>query len=93
LGTVPGVNYGDDCVIFEAVHGTAPDIAGKGIANPTAFLRSAVLMLRHLKLPDIAANVDQALRKVLRDGKMVTKDLGGEATTKEMVQAIISNLK
>jgi isocitrate dehydrogenase (NAD+) len=93
LGVVPGVNYGDDCVIFEAVHGTAPDIAGRGIANPTAMLRSAILMVEHLQFPQIAANIDRALRKVLREGKMVTRDLGGQATTDQMCKEIIDNLE
>ncbi len=92
LGVVPGVNYGDDCGIFEAVHGTAPDIAGKGIANPTALLRSAVLMLEFLGERSIAAQLDGSLRKVLREGKAVTPDLGGRATTDEMCRAIIENL-
>jgi isocitrate dehydrogenase (NAD+) len=93
LGVVPAVNYGDDCVIFEAVHGTAPDIAGKGIANPTALLRSAILMLEHLQLRDMAGRVDRALRRVLRESKAVTKDLGGNATTEEMSQAVIGYLE
>jgi len=92
LGVVPGVNYGDDCGIFEAVHGTAPDIAGKGIANPTALLRSAILMLEFVGQPQIAAKIDHALRKVLREGKAVTPDLGGKGTTDEMCRAIIKNL-
>jgi len=93
LGVVPGVNYGDDCVIFEAVHGTAPDIAGKGLANPIALLRSAILMLEYLKLPKIASNIDCALRRVLREGKALTRDLGGQATTDEMCKAIIGYLE
>ena len=93
LGVVPGVNYGDDCVIFEAVHGTAPDIAGKGIANPTAMLRSAILMLGHLKLHKMSSSVDRALRRVLREGKVVTPDLGGQATTDQMCRAIIDYLE
>jgi len=92
LGVVPAVNYGEDCGIFEAVHGTAPDIAGKGIANPTALLRSAVLMLEFLGLRKTAARIDQSLRKVLRAGKCVTPDLGGRATTDEMCRAIIRGL-
>jgi isocitrate dehydrogenase (NAD+) len=92
LGVVPGVNYGDGCGIFEAVHGTAPDIAGKGIANPTALLRSAVLMLEFVGRKDIAANIDRALRKVLKQGRSTTPDLGGKASTGEMCSAIIRNL-
>lgn len=93
LGVVPGVNYGDDCAIFEAVHGTAPDIAGRGLANPTALLRSAILMLEYLNLHQIASNVDQALRRVLKEGKWVTRDLGGTATTEEMCRSIIGYLQ
>lgn len=92
LGVVPGVNYGDNCGIFEAVHGTAPDIAGKGIANPVALLRSAVLMLEFAHLSRIARRVDSALREVLRAGKTTTPDLGGKATTDEMCRAIIERL-
>ncbi len=92
LGVVPAVNYGADCAIFEAVHGTAPDIAGKGIANPTALLRSAILMLDHLRHSTIACRIDKAFRKVLREGKSTTQDLGGKATTEEMSHAIIHAL-
>jgi isocitrate dehydrogenase (NAD+) len=92
LGVVPGVNYGDGCGIFEAVHGTAPDIAGKGIANPTALLRSAVLMLEFVGRKDIAAGIDRSLRKVLKRGRATTPDLGGKASTGEMCKAIIRNL-
>jgi len=93
LGVVPGVNYGDDCAIFEAVHGTAPDIAGKGIANPTALLRSAILMLDYLNQSAISQRIDRAFRKVLREGKTVTQDLGGHATTDEMSRAIINSFE
>ena len=92
LGVVPGVNYGDHCGIFEAVHGTAPDIAGRGIANPIALLRSAVLLLEFVARPRIAQRVDAALRKVLREGKSTTPDLGGKSTTDEMCRAIIDRL-
>lgn len=93
LGLVPGVNYGDDCALFEAVHGTAPDIAGKGLANPVALLRSAILMLEYLELGEIATRVDNAMRKVLRERKTLTPDLGGNATTDEMCKAIIGSLE
>jgi isocitrate dehydrogenase (NAD+) len=93
LGVVPAVNYGADCAIFEAVHGTAPDIEGKGIANPTALLRSAILMLDYLNHSTIAQRIDRAFRKVLREGKAVTKDLGGKATTEEMSKAIIDSFE
>ena len=85
---VPGASG----VIFEAVHGTAPDIAGKWIANRAPMLRSAILMVELLKFPEIAVNIDRALRTVLREGKLVTRDLGGQATTREMCKAIIDNL-
>jgi isocitrate dehydrogenase (NAD+) len=93
LGVVPGVNYGDGCGIFEAVHGTAPDIAGKGISNPIALLRSAILMLEFVKLRKTAARIDRSLRQILREGKTLTPDLGGKATTDEVAQAIIANFK
>jgi isocitrate dehydrogenase (NAD+) len=92
LGLFPCTDDGDDCVSSQAVHGTAPDIAGKGIANPIALLRSAILMLEYLQMPPIATNIDQALRRVVREGKWGTKDLGGQATTDEMCHAIMRNL-
>jgi isocitrate dehydrogenase (NAD+) len=92
LGVVPGVNYGDRCGIFEAVHGTAPDIAGKGVANPTALLRSAILMLEFVGQRRIAARVDRALRAVLAERRHTTPDLGGKGTTNEMCQAVIDRL-
>jgi isocitrate dehydrogenase (NAD+) len=93
LGVVPSGNIGDECAIFEAVHGTAPDIAGKGLANPTALIMSAVLMLNYLGESQAAAKVDAALIKVYRDGKHVTKDVGGKAGTKEFTDAVIKALK
>ena len=92
LGVVPGVNYGDDCGIFEAVHGTAPDIVGKGIANPIALLRSAILMLKFLRQGKIASRIDHAMRQVIREGKTRTPDMGGKATTEEVSRAIIKKL-
>jgi isocitrate dehydrogenase (NAD+) len=83
---------GDGCCIFEAVHGTVPDIAGKGTANPTALLRSAILMQEALTLSKLSNSIDRALRRVLREGKDVTRDLGGTATKEEMCQAIIRYL-
>jgi isocitrate dehydrogenase (NAD+) len=80
---------GDGCFIFEAVHGTAPDIAGKGIANATALLHSAILMLEAPTLSKLSMSINRALHRVLREGKDVTRDLGGTATTEEMCQAII----
>jgi isocitrate dehydrogenase (NAD+) len=93
LGVVPSGNIGDECAIFEAVHGTAPDIAGKGLANPTALIMSAVLMLNYLDEREAAAKVDAALIKVYREGKHVTKDVGGKAGTKEFTDAVIKALK
>ena len=79
--------------VFEAVHGTAPDIAGKGIANPTALLLSAIMMLGHIGETEAAKRVDAALRKVYREGKTVTRDVGGNATTAEFTRAIIAALE
>ncbi|MHB8419163.1 MAG: isocitrate/isopropylmalate dehydrogenase family protein [Myxococcales bacterium] len=92
LGLVPGANLGEKTAVFEAVHGSAPDIAGKGIANPTACLRSASLMLRHLGEPEAAARVDRAIDRVLGGGGPRTPDLGGKATTAEYTQALIAAL-
>ena len=82
LGLVPGANLGADCAIFEAVHGSAPDIAGQDKANPTALIQSAVLMLYHLNEPATAARVQAALEKVYAEGKTLTGDVGGKAGTK-----------
>jgi isocitrate dehydrogenase (NAD+) len=92
LGVAPSGNIGEQGAIFEAVHGSAPDIAGKGLANPTALLLSAVMMLRHLGEMDIATRVEDAVQKVLREGQHVTGDLGGKAGTGEMTEAIIGAL-
>jgi len=92
LGVAPSGNIGEQGAIFEAVHGSAPDIAGKGLANPTALLLSAVMLLRHLGEMDIATRVEGAVQKVLREGKYVTGDLGGKAGTMEMTDAIIGAL-
>src|SRR5271167_2220601 len=77
LGVVPSGNIGDEGAIFEAVHGTAPDIAGKGLANPTALLMSAILMLNHLGERSTADRIEMALIKVYKEGKHVTRDVGG----------------
>jgi isocitrate dehydrogenase (NAD+) len=92
LGVVPGANLGQAAAVFEAVHGSAPDIAGKNLANPTALLLSAVLMLRHLKEDDAAARIMTALSSVLESGTL-THDLGGTATTTEFTQAICRALE
>src|SRR3954470_11394195 len=89
LGMVPGANVGENCAVFEAVHGTAPDIAGKGIANPTALLLSSVMMLDHLALPELARRLERGVLKVYADEKVRTSDLGGKATTKDFTQAVI----
>jgi len=89
LGLVPGANFGHECAIFEAVHGSAPDIAGKNIANPTAVLRSGLLMLRHLGEHDAALRIRQALDHVYRDRAKLTRDVGGSASTSEFADAII----
>ncbi|MBI3404374.1 MAG: isocitrate dehydrogenase (NAD(+)) [Acidobacteria bacterium] len=92
LGVVPSGNMGIESAIFEAVHGTAPDIAGKGIANPTALTLSGIMMLDHMGEVDAARKVEAAVHKVYRDGKHMTKDLGGTTTTEEFTNAVISNL-
>jgi isocitrate dehydrogenase (NAD+) len=88
LGMVPGANIGEYAAIFEAVHGSAPDIAGKGIANPLALAFAAAMMLEHVGKPDLARRLRTAVDRVLREDKVRTGDLGGKATTKELTQAI-----
>src|ERR1700730_1280895 len=92
LGVVPSGNIGDESAMFEAVHGTAPDIAGKGLANPTALLMSGIMMLDHLNEHPAARRIEAALHKVYREGKHATRDLGGTATTLEFTDAVISAL-
>nr|WP_315048046.1 isocitrate/isopropylmalate family dehydrogenase [uncultured Leptotrichia sp.] len=92
LGVAPGANIGDDIAIFEAVHGSAPDIAGQNKANPLALLLSSIEMLKYLKLDDFAKNIERAILKTLTDGYK-TADLGGNATTTEFTDKIIENLK
>jgi isocitrate dehydrogenase (NAD+) len=92
LGVVPSGNIGDEGAIFEAVHGTAPDIAGKGEANPTALLMSSILMLNYLGEALTADRVEQALWKVYREGKHKTRELGGTASTLEFADAVIAAL-
>jgi isocitrate dehydrogenase (NAD+) len=93
LGVVPGANYGDQYAVFEAVHGSAPDIAGKGIANPLAVLFSAIMMLRHLNRDDIADRIKDSAFAVMKAGRVRTPDLGGKATTAQFADAIIAELK
>jgi isocitrate dehydrogenase (NAD+) len=92
LGIVPSGNIGDECAMFEAVHGTAPDIAGKGLANPTALVMSGIMMLDHLGERSAARQIAAALEKVYGDGKHVTRDLGGHAGTNEFTDAVIAAL-
>ena len=92
LGVAPGANIGEEIAVFEAVHGAAPSIAGRGIANPTALLLSAVLMLEHLGERERATRIQTALEKVLAAGNVLTRDLGGQATTLEFTDAIIRHL-
>jgi isocitrate dehydrogenase (NAD+) len=93
LGLVPGANLGDGCAIFEAVHGSAPDIAGKDLANPTAVLQSAVLMLRHLHEVEAADRIYAALEKTYKEKKHITRDVGGTAGTSEFTDAVIANME
>jgi len=93
LGVAQSANIGKDCAIFEAVHGSAPDIAGKNIANPTGLLRSALMMLEYLGEFETAQKIETALFEVLKEGKTLTKDLGGSASTKEFSEEIIKKLK
>jgi isocitrate dehydrogenase (NAD+) len=90
LGVVPGGNIGERCAVFEAVHGTAPDIAGKGIANPTAMMLSAAMMLRWLNLPTEADRLERGLLRVYEKNVVRTPDLGGTATTEEFAQAVLA---
>jgi isocitrate dehydrogenase (NAD+) len=92
LGVVPGANIGERTAVFEAVHGTAPDIAGKGIANPTALMMSAVMMLDWLGMRDESKRMQNAIEKVYTEGKVRTGDLGGTANTREFTEAIIAAL-
>ena len=92
LGLTPSGNIGNDASIFEAVHGSAPDIAGKGLANPTALLLSSIMMLRHMSLHDSAQKIENAIFAVLGEGKAITGDLGGKASTSQYAQAIIDKL-
>ncbi|MBV9880504.1 MAG: NAD-dependent isocitrate dehydrogenase [Gemmatirosa sp.] len=92
LGLAPGGNIGSSAAIFEAVHGTAPDIAGKGIANPGALILAACMMLDHMGRTDVAARVRSAFEGVIKEGRVLTRDLGGSASTDEFTNAIIERL-
>lgn len=92
LGVVPGANIGDDAAVFESVHGSAPDIAGKNIANPTAAILSGAMMLRYLREDEAADRVEKAVEKVLKDGIILTCDLGGNSSTTEFAHEVIKNM-
>jgi isocitrate dehydrogenase (NAD+) len=93
LGVAPGANIGAECAMFEAVHGTAPDIAGKDIANPMAMILSAVLMLRYIGESSPADRIEKALCEVLEEKRTITRDLGGTAGTQAFAHAIVEKLK
>src|ERR1700744_4186653 len=92
LGLTPSGNIGDECSIFEGVHGSAPDIAGKSLANPTALLLSSIMMLRHMNLTEHASKIEKAIFATLKEGKSLTGDLGGKSKTHEYADAIIRHL-
>jgi len=93
LGLVPGANIGELGAVFESVHGSAPDIAGQGVANPTALLQSGILMLRYLDEREAAEKIEQAMLQVFAEGKVRTRDIGGTAKTAEFADAIITKMK
>jgi len=94
LGMVPGANIGEEgYAVFEAVHGSAPDIAGKGIANPLAAIFSSILMLRHLGMDEVADRIREAVHSVTRKGEFLTRDLGGTTKTEQLTDAIVAELK
>jgi isocitrate dehydrogenase (NAD+) len=90
LGLVPGANIGEGMAVFEAVHGSAPDIAGQGIANPTALILAGAMMLSYLGEEEAAKRIEEAVREVYIGGECLTPDVGGEATTQEMTDAVLS---
>jgi isocitrate dehydrogenase (NAD+) len=90
---VPSANLGEHCAVFEAVHGSAPDIAGKNLANPTALLRSALLMVRHLGEHDASTQIRNALERVYRHREKLTRDIGGHAGTSEFADAVIEEME
>jgi isocitrate dehydrogenase (NAD+) len=93
LGVVPGANFGDHHALFETVHGSAPDIKGKNIANPTAMILAAVMMLNHIGEKKAAKRISNALEVVLQRGDRLTPDLGGSATTTKFADAIIREIE
>ena len=92
LGMAPGANIGQDCAIFEAVHGSAPDIAGKNLANPTSVILAAIQMLEYLDMGDKANNIRNAVKDVIESGDRTTRDLGGEHGTTDFTDAVIERL-
>lgn len=94
LGVAPGANIGDNYAVYEAIHGTAPDIAGKGLANPTSLLLSSVMMLRDKNIKDFnnANRIESAIFKTIKEGEFLTGDLGGSSSTQDFTDAIIKNL-
>lgn len=92
LGIVPGANMGEEIAVFEAVHGSAPDIAGRGLANPTALIASSVMMLRHLREVEAAERLQAAIERVYAEGKTLTGDVGGTASTEQFTDAVIAAL-
>lgn len=92
LGVVPGSNIGHECAVFEAVHGSAPDLAGKGKANPTAVIRSAAQLVAHLGETDAAARIERAVERALANPENHTGDLGGKSTTEHLTEAILRGL-
>ena len=92
LGLAGGANLGESAAVFEAVHGTAPDIAGQNKANPTAMILSAIMMLQHLGMREAATSISQALDRVFSEKKHLTRDLGGSSSTSEFTQALIREL-
>jgi len=93
LGLVPGANLGENCAVFEAVHGSAPDIAGQNVANPTALMLSSILMLRHLGQDAVASRIEGAIHHSYAEGRHLTRDVGGTASTNEFTSALIGALQ
>jgi len=93
LGMAPGANIGADAAIFEAVHGSAPDIAGKGLANPVALMLAAAMMLDHVRQPELAQKLRRGINDTLNGDRVRTRDLGGTASTAEFTRALVARLK
>ena len=92
LGTVPGANLGHDCALFEAVHGSAPDIAGQGIANPTALILAGIMLLRHFGEFEAAERIEQSVHALYEAGEHLTPDMGGNTNTRSFTQALIRQM-